>query len=154
MALAFFYLSFVADEHLSPSLQKISKTFKLSESLAGVTLLAFGAGAPDVFASLSASEEADIEGIQLGLAVLLGSSLFILAGVTAAVLFGSPHDIVLNKWFFIRDSLFLMIAYIALIYATLYREIIDMPMAIAFVVLYGVYVVTVLIQDTYYKRNK
>jgi solute carrier family 24 (sodium/potassium/calcium exchanger), member 6 len=144
----------VADEHLSPSLQKISKTFKLSESLAGVTLLAFGAGAPDVFASLSASEEADIEGIQLGLAVLLGSSLFILAGVTATVLFGSPHDIVLNKWFFIRDSLFLMIAYIALIYATLYREIIDMPMAIAFVVLYGVYVVTVLVQDTYYKRNK
>ena len=110
-----------------------------------MTLLAFGAGAPDVFASLSASEEADIEGIQLGLAVLLGSSLFILAGVTAAVLFGSPHDIVLNKWFFIRDSLFLMIAYIALIYATLYREIIDMPMAIAFVVLYGVYVVTVLV---------
>ena len=142
----------MADEHLSPSLQKISKTFKLSESLAGVTLLAFGAGAPDVFASLSASEEADIEGIQLGLAVLLGSSLFILAGVTAAVLFGSPHDIVLNKWFFIRDSLFLMIAYIALIYATLYREIIDMPMALAFVVLYGVYVITVLIQDTYYKK--
>ena len=56
-------------------------------------MLAFGAGAPDVFASLSASEEADIEGIQLGLAVLLGSSLFILAGVTAAVLFGSPFPI-------------------------------------------------------------
>lgn len=55
MSLAFFFLYFVADEHLSPSLEKISKTFKLSESLAGVTLLAFGAGAPDVFASLSAS---------------------------------------------------------------------------------------------------
>jgi sodium/potassium/calcium exchanger 6 len=59
LSLAFFYLSFVADEHLSPSLQRISKTFKLSESLAGVTLLAFGAGAPDVFASLSASEDAE-----------------------------------------------------------------------------------------------
>lgn len=81
LSLAFFYLSFVADEHLSPSLQKISKTFKLSESLAGVTLLAFGAGAPDVFASLSASEDA--EGIQMGLAVLLGSSLFILAVVSS-----------------------------------------------------------------------
>lgn len=89
LATAFFCLSFVADEHLSPALQKLSKTFKLSESLAGVTLLAFGAGAPDVFASLSASEEADIEGVQLGLSVLLGSSLFILAGVTAAVLFGA-----------------------------------------------------------------
>ena len=63
LSLAFYYLSYVADEHLSPSLQKISKTFKLSESLAGVTLLAFGAGAPDVFASLSASEDADVQGI-------------------------------------------------------------------------------------------
>lgn len=53
----------MADEHLSPSLQRISKTFKLSESLAGVTLLAFGAGAPDVFASLSASDGADLDGI-------------------------------------------------------------------------------------------
>ncbi len=84
-------------------------------------MLAFGAGAPDVFASLSASGDADIEGIQLGLAVLLGSSLFILAAVTSAVLFGSPHEIVLNQWFFMRDSLFLMIAYAALIYATLQR---------------------------------
>jgi solute carrier family 24 (sodium/potassium/calcium exchanger), member 6 len=63
LSVAFFYLAFVADEHLSPSLQRISKTFRFSESLAGVTLLAFGAGASDVFASLSASEEADIEGI-------------------------------------------------------------------------------------------
>ena len=63
LSLAFFYLSFVADEHLSPSLQQISKTFKLSESLAGVTLLAFGAGAPDVFASLGASEKADVVGV-------------------------------------------------------------------------------------------
>lgn len=45
-----------------------------------------------------------------------------------------------------------MTAYVALIYATLYREIIDMPMAIAFVCLYGVYVLCVLIQDTYYKK--
>ena len=44
------------DEHLSSVLQQISKTFKLSESLAGVTLLAFGAGASDVFSSFSASE--------------------------------------------------------------------------------------------------
>lgn len=45
--------------------------------------MAFGAGAPDVFASLSASEDADVQGIQLGLSVLLGSSLFILAVVTS-----------------------------------------------------------------------
>jgi hypothetical protein len=41
-------------------------------------------------------------------------------------LFGSPRDIALNKWFFMRDSFFLLIAYTTLIYATLYREVIDM----------------------------
>ncbi len=60
---SFYYLSFVADEHLSPALQQISRTFKLSESFAGVTLLAFGAGASDVFSSFSASEGANKDGI-------------------------------------------------------------------------------------------
>jgi len=55
LAVAFFLLSFTADEFLSPSLQEISKTFKLSESLAGVTLMAMGGGAPDLFASLTAA---------------------------------------------------------------------------------------------------
>lgn len=48
-----------------------------------MTLLAFGAGSPDVFASLSASEDADVEGIQMALAVLLGSSLFSLTVVSS-----------------------------------------------------------------------
>jgi sodium/potassium/calcium exchanger 6 len=86
--LAFFCVSFVADEHLSPSLQQLSKTCKMSESLAGVTLLAFGAGAPDVFASLSASTGHD--GIQMGIGVLLGSSFFILSVIAALTIFASP----------------------------------------------------------------
>lgn len=90
LGLAFFYLSHVADEHLSLSLQKIAKTFKFSESLAGVTLLAFGSGATDVFASLSASEDADPAGVQMGISVLLGSSLFILSIITSLVVLASP----------------------------------------------------------------
>jgi solute carrier family 24 (sodium/potassium/calcium exchanger), member 6 len=88
----------------------LSKTFRLSQSFAGVTLLAFGAGAPDVFASLSASEGATAEGIHMGISVLLGSSLFILAIVTSLVVFSSPKDIKLNKHFFLRDCFFLLVA--------------------------------------------
>jgi len=83
-------LSYTADEYLSPSLEKIATTFKMSESLAGVTLMAFGAGAPDVFASISASEGGDIEGIVMGISVLLGSSLFVLSIVTSLVILSSP----------------------------------------------------------------
>jgi sodium/potassium/calcium exchanger 6 len=118
---------------------------KLSESLAGVTLLAFGAGAPDVFASLSASEDADVQGIQLGLSVLLGSSLFILAVVTSQVIFGSQEEIKINKWFFMRDCSFLMSALLVLLYSILIRGRIDMPMSISFICLYVIYVVFVLL---------
>lgn len=89
--MAFYLLSFTADEYLSPSLQQISRTFKLSESLAGVTLLAFGGGAPDVFASLSAVSGAESKGAEMGIAVLLGSSLFILAVVGGGVIIYAPE---------------------------------------------------------------
>jgi sodium/potassium/calcium exchanger 6 len=48
-------LSSTADEYLSPALEYLTLKFGISESLAGVTLLAFGNGAPDVFSSLNAS---------------------------------------------------------------------------------------------------
>jgi solute carrier family 24 (sodium/potassium/calcium exchanger), member 6 len=130
---------------MSPSLQRIAKTFKLSESLAGVTLLAFGAGSPDIFASLSASEGADLQGIQLGLGVLLGSSLFILSIVTSSCILASPRDIKLNKNFFLRDTLFLLVGQVALLYATMVRGNIDMITSISFVAMYIVYVVVVFI---------
>lgn len=110
-----------------------------------MTLLAFGAGAPDVFASLSASEGADLGGIQLGISVLLGSSLFILATVTAAVLIGSPADVALNKWFFMRDTFFLLVAQLGLIYCIKVRQVIDMQASIGFVCVYAVYVAVVII---------
>lgn len=49
-------LATTADSYLSPTLEQITLKFKLSESLAGVTLLAFGNGAPDVFSAISASQ--------------------------------------------------------------------------------------------------
>jgi hypothetical protein len=51
----------------------------------------------------------------------------------------------LNKWFFLRDAFFLLLALLSLVYATMIRKVIDMEMAISFVVMYCVYVVTVLV---------
>ena len=48
-------LGSTADEYLSPALESLSERFNISESLAGVTLLAFGNGAPDVFASIASA---------------------------------------------------------------------------------------------------
>lgn len=51
-------LASTADEYLSPALEHIVVRFGISESLAGVTFLAFGNGAPDVFSSMSTAQSA------------------------------------------------------------------------------------------------
>lgn len=53
-------LASTADEYLSPSLEYITVRFKISESLAGVTFLAFGNGAPDVFSSIASAASASL----------------------------------------------------------------------------------------------
>lgn len=151
---AFYMLSYTADDYLSPSLEKIANTFKMSESLAGVTLMAFGAGAPDVFASISASADGDIEGIVMGISVLLGSSLFILSVVTSLVILSSPSDIKLNWQFFLRDAFFLFCSLMLMLFSMLHFERINMSMSLSFLALYTLYVVTVFLQDRLYDNSQ
>lgn len=66
-------MSTTADEYLSPALEFITVKFSIPESLAGVTLLAFGNGAPDVFSSISSGDDNAIN----SMSPLFGSSLFI-----------------------------------------------------------------------------
>ena len=118
---AFYLLSLTADEFLAPSTQEISQTFRLSESLAGVTILAFGAGAPDVLSSITAASGSELEGIEMGIAVLIGSSLFIISIVNSVTIFFSPQSIVLNRVFFTRDAIFLLISLLVLLYSVAIR---------------------------------
>jgi|APSaa5957512535_1039671.scaffolds.fasta_scaffold69552_2 solute carrier family 24 (sodium/potassium/calcium exchanger), member 6 len=57
-----YLLSSTADVYLSPCLEFITVRFGCNESLAGVTLLAFGNGAPDVFSSIAAAGDNDSNG--------------------------------------------------------------------------------------------
>lgn len=60
MLFVFMYnLGSTADEYLSPALEHMTISFGIPESLAGVTLLAFGNGAPDVFASIASATSSD-----------------------------------------------------------------------------------------------
>lgn len=67
------------------------------------------------------------------------------------MILGSPEEIKINKWFFMRDCSFLLSALLVLLYSMLIRGTIDMPMSIAFICLYLVYVIVVLVQSKYYK---
>jgi sodium/potassium/calcium exchanger 6 len=82
-------LSTTADEYLSPSLEYMTIKFGISESLAGVTLLAFGNGAPDLFTAMSAGGENAVS----TMSPLLGSALFISSVVVCLSTYASKPNL-------------------------------------------------------------
>lgn len=88
IVLCFYILGSTADGYLSPALEKVASTFGFSESLAGVTLLALGNGAPDVISSLSAAGSSN-GGMFLAVGALCGGGLFVTGVVSAVVMLSS-----------------------------------------------------------------
>ena len=83
--LAFLLLGSTADNYLTPALESLAKKFHFSETLAGVTLLAFANGAPDVLSSFSASS-GNSQGIFLSLGAIFGAGLFVTTFVFARII--------------------------------------------------------------------
>lgn len=74
---------------------------KLSPDVAGITLLALGNGAPDVFTAFAAVNTAS--DFQLTLGGLLGASVCISSFVLASVLLASKARVEVDKEAFLRD---------------------------------------------------
>jgi len=75
-----YLLSDTADAYLSPCLEFITERLICNESLAGVTLLAFGNGAPDVFGSIAAAGDPDSNSTldaNQPVCILIGGTFFI-----------------------------------------------------------------------------
>ena len=89
----------------------------------------------------------------MGIAVLVGSSLFILAIINAGIVWYSPGTIKMNKQFFTRDALFLLAALILLLYSIVFRGKIDTAMSVLFIVLYCAYAVIVVYQDRLHEQE-
>ena len=75
LALLFSLVGSTADEYIVPSLERLSDQLRLSPNVAGVTLLALGNGAPDIFTALAGINGAHDFDLVLG--ELLGASNFI-----------------------------------------------------------------------------
>lgn len=155
-----YLLSSTADVYLSPCLEFLVERFSIPESLAGVTLLAFGNGAPDVFGSIAASGDADSDSVpdaNKSVSILVGGTFFICTVVIALTTFagnqnpdpnGPPiRQIKVTPRFFTRDIGFFLITTIYLILAMLVVGGIDIYISIGFIVIYAVYVVIVVIQS-------
>lgn len=148
----FITLGVTADDYFCPSLAVISRTLGVSENIAGVTFLAYGNGAPDIFSAFAAfSNSKNQSGVQLGMQALFGAGMFVTTVVVGFVSFISTVTLTTRP--FTRDVLFYLGA-VAWTFITLYKENITMVESIGFIVLYVVYILVVIVGHCIYQRWK
>ena len=115
---------------------------KLSETIAGVTLLAFANGAPDIIASATAGDASG--GIFIAVGSLFGACAFGATVVLGYCIYRSDGDVVeMPKVAWVRDLGFYVIAGIVILIYGMIGHITRL-MAILFMGIYGVYFLLVL----------
>mmetsp|Transcript_15355 Transcript_15355/g.22302 ORF Transcript_15355/g.22302 Transcript_15355/m.22302 type:complete len:514 (+) Transcript_15355:353-1894(+) len=144
-----YLLGTTADEYFSPSLSDLADKMNLSPSLAGVTLLAFGNGAPDVFSSLLAASKLKI---YLSLGGLVGAGLFVTAVVVSSVVY-SGGEIQMPTAKLVRDVGFYLLTVLLILTYGAIGEI-GIFEASLFPVIYIVYVCLVLYMEKESKGSK
>ncbi|KAI3869617.1 hypothetical protein MKX03_011814 [Papaver bracteatum] len=139
LILLFYLLANTAANYFCSSLESLSKILQLSPTIAGVTLLSLGNGAPDVFASLASFMGTTGSG-GVGLNSVLGGAFFVSSVVVGVISISiSSKGVSVDKSSFIRDILFFLLTLGSLL-AIVIVGAINIWGAIAFVSLYFIYV--------------
>ena len=142
ITILFKFICSTVDEYIAPGIVFLSKKFKFSEALAGVTLLAFANGAGDVITAIVASGSP--EGVSYNVGALYGAGFFVLTLVIALTILSSPKKIVVDKSVIFRDIGFYILATAFTLYAAYTGEITTL-IAAGFLGIYILYVIVVLI---------
>lgn len=147
----FKFICSTVDEFIAPAIVYLSKYLNMSESLAGVTLLAFANGAGDVITALVASGAPG--GVSYNVGALYGAGFFVLTLVVAFTIIFSPSKIVVQKSLIFRDIGFYILATLLTILIA-YQGEITWVSSLGLLLLYGVYVMVVVIQDWLAAKKK
>ncbi|XP_049271161.1 mitochondrial sodium/calcium exchanger protein [Rhipicephalus sanguineus] len=142
----FVALGVTSGDFLTPALFVISKTLRMSQNMAGVTLLAFGNGSPDIFAALAGVRQGSYE---LVIGGLVGGGIFVTTVVAGSVFLVKPFKLAARP--FLRDSVFYFSAG-AWAFYLFYTGAITMMHAIGFICLYCAYITVVVVSGIVYQR--
>ena len=104
LAVLFTTVGTAASDYFTPNLRFIATALGLSESLAGVTLLAFGNGSPDVFSTFIGLRTQSGE---MAVGELIGAAGFISSVVAGSMAIMRPFSV--PRYSFMRDVGFLLL---------------------------------------------
>ncbi len=140
MLACFLFLARIVDLFFISSLDKISNKLKLSSDVAGATLMAAGSSAPELFVALfSVLKPGEHQGIGIG--SIVGSALFnilVIVGIASIV-----RKSKLTWQPILRDLIFYLLA-VGLLVWGIWDGNFSLTEAIAFLIIYGIYVIAVL----------
>lgn len=145
----FVILGLAASKFFCPNLSAISTSLHLTHNVAGVTFLALGNGAPDVFSAMAAFSHPHTAGLAVG--ALFGAGIFVTTVVAGSVALVKPFAVASRP--FLRDVIFYMGA-VFWTFVMLYRGTTTLGETLGYLGLYVVYVLTVIISAYIYNRQK
>ncbi|XP_076864258.1 mitochondrial sodium/calcium exchanger protein [Brachyhypopomus gauderio] len=145
----FLVLGLIASDFFCPNLSAISSTLRLTHNVAGVTFLALGNGAPDVFSAIAAFSRPQTAGLAVG--ALFGAGIFVTTVVAGSVALVKPFTAASRP--FLRDVIFYMAA-VFWTFTILYRRHIELRETLGYLGLYILYVITVVVSACVYNRRR
>ncbi|XP_074526098.1 mitochondrial sodium/calcium exchanger protein isoform X2 [Halichoeres trimaculatus] len=145
----FLILGLTASKFFCPNLSAISTSLHLTHNVAGVTFLALGNGAPDIFSAMAAFSNPHTAGLAVG--ALFGAGIFVTTVVAGSVALVKPFAVASRP--FLRDVIFYMVA-VFWTFLMLYRGTTTLAETLGYLGLYVVYVLTVIISAYIYNRQK
>ena len=140
-------LAVAAGTFFVPALEYTATLMKISPEAAGVTLLALGNGAPDLYAQVSELSEGVLPDLNVVIGSTLGSGFFIATVVLGVVIRASPNAVVINKDALGASMGLFAVANIALLLAMCFGTF-KMWYTMTFFVSYATYFCFIAFRDT------
>jgi len=120
---SFYFQALVTEERFVPALNVISKAFKISDDVAGATLMAAGASSPEMF---SAFVSVFITHSALGIGTVVGSEIFNQLVITAFAIYASKNQrLILDPTSIMRDVIFYGLSLLCFYNSLTDRRVVD-----------------------------